>query len=82
MGVLVVCEMIWSKERERRLRELRAAGISFDRIAKEFNVTKNAIAGKCGRMGLCRKAGYQLHMLFGTIAYMNIGTVQQPRTID
>ena len=47
--------MIWSKEREQRLCELRAAGISFSKIAEEFNVSKSTIAGKCNRMGLCKK---------------------------
>lgn len=42
----------WTEALETRLRELRASGKTAVQIGKELGMTRNAIIGKCGRLGI------------------------------
>jgi GcrA cell cycle regulator len=43
---------MWTEEIVATLRDLHAQGLSCGMIAKRFNVSRNAVIGKCHRLGL------------------------------
>lgn len=45
--------MIWREDQIELLKSLRVQGHSFDSIALTMHTSRNAIAGKCKRLGLC-----------------------------
>jgi GcrA cell cycle regulator len=48
--------MTWTDEREKKLRELWADGLSCSRIAREIGgITRNAVIGKAHRLGLDKR---------------------------
>lgn len=49
---------LWHEETENRLRELVAEGKSARQIGGEFGCTRNAILGKCHRLGLTLKGAH------------------------
>jgi GcrA cell cycle regulator len=44
----------WPPERVQKLQDLFSAGLSFSQIASELAMTRNAVLGKCNRLGLKR----------------------------
>jgi GcrA cell cycle regulator len=44
--------MHWSSEKLEELKRLSAAGYSYQQIANQIGVTRNAVAGKLGRLGM------------------------------
>lgn len=46
------CTTEWTDERVARLKELHAAGVTYEAIGREFGVTRSAISGKVRRLGM------------------------------
>lgn len=44
----------WTNKEEAALRDFHAQGLSYTRIAAKMKCSRNAIAGKCYRLGLVR----------------------------
>lgn len=75
--------MRWTKDRIEKLKELRAAGLTGEQIAREMKTTRNAIAGMLYRLRVVRpshaaRLGFD-DIDVGDLRYVNVAEHEKAR---